>query len=201
MIARRCTRWAALVAYLTLALGVQLPMPAATTSDELYPCKGHPCGCATAEQCWRHCCCTTLEQRLAWARENYVTPPDFALAEARARGIDWEAYCKVGPEHSAGLPRRRGSGAELLPAFAWRPSGLPLETKFVAGHHLDAGLGLQGRCAKLAGTDHFAAASRNRAVDGSRAGGPATGPAVGASLFDFSIAAHSAAARHRCLNA
>ena len=31
----------------------------------------------------------TLEERLVWARENHVRPPDFVLVEARAKGIEW----------------------------------------------------------------------------------------------------------------
>lgn len=99
--ARTATCWATVISYLIVALGIQIPLPAVKKAGQPYPCMNRPCGCASAEQCWRHCCCTTLEQRLAWARENHVTPPDYALAEARARGIDWESYCRVGPEHSA----------------------------------------------------------------------------------------------------
>ena len=97
--------WAALAIYLFLSLGIQLPLPVSKKSDQPYPCMNHPCGCASAEQCWRHCCCTTLEQRLAWARENHVTPPAYALTEARARGIDWESYCAVGAEHESRICR------------------------------------------------------------------------------------------------
>ena len=34
-----------------------------------------------------------------------MTPPDYVLAEARARGIDWESFCAVGAEHEAHLCR------------------------------------------------------------------------------------------------
>jgi hypothetical protein len=38
-----------------------------------------------------------MRQRLAWARDHRVTPPDYALAEAKAEGIDWQAICAAGP--------------------------------------------------------------------------------------------------------
>lgn len=32
-----------------------------------FPCMDRPCGCASAEQCWSSCCCTTKDERVAWA--------------------------------------------------------------------------------------------------------------------------------------
>jgi hypothetical protein len=110
--AHTAARWASVGIYLFLSLGIQLPAPVAKKSDQPYPCMNHPCGCASAEQCWRHCCCTTLEQRLAWAREHHVRPPNYALAEARARGIDWDAFCAVGPEGESRICR---DGEEVPP--------------------------------------------------------------------------------------
>jgi hypothetical protein len=82
-------RWTAVCIYTVLALGISLPMPVGKASKEAYPCMNHHCGCQSAEQCWRNCCCMTLEERLVWARQNHVRPPEYALAEARAKGIEW----------------------------------------------------------------------------------------------------------------
>ena len=38
---------------------------------------------ASAEQCWRSCCCHTLAERFAWAREHNVRPPEYAIAAAK----------------------------------------------------------------------------------------------------------------------
>jgi hypothetical protein len=89
--------WLAAVVYLLVISGFSLP---GSTSDlknhsTPFPCMDSPCGCKDAEQCWRHCCCHTLAERLAWARENGVTPPDYALAEARAQGIDVHSVCDL----------------------------------------------------------------------------------------------------------
>jgi hypothetical protein len=47
-----------------------------------YPCQDRPCGCASADECWHHCCCMNNKEKLAWAREHGVTPPDFVVAAA-----------------------------------------------------------------------------------------------------------------------
>jgi hypothetical protein len=86
---RRSARVALLVAYAITAAGI--PLPAGTVaqkSGELYPCSDCACGCASAEQCWRSCCCHSMAERMAWARVHGVRPPEFAIAEARAARID-----------------------------------------------------------------------------------------------------------------
>ncbi len=88
----RASRFAAvllaLAGYLAAATGVPLPVFPVTASlekdrSEPFPCMNRPCGCKNALQCWKHCCCTTLAERLAWARKHGVTPP---------RGIDVAAH-------------------------------------------------------------------------------------------------------------
>jgi hypothetical protein len=85
---RRMSSALLLLVFAVTAAGV--PLPAGNKSQksgELYPCATCKCGCASAEQCWKSCCCHTLSERLAWAREHGVTPPAFALAEARHVGL------------------------------------------------------------------------------------------------------------------
>ena len=75
--------------YATTAVGVPLPLVVgASKSGELFPCADCACGCATAEQCWRSCCFHTLAERIAWAHEHNVRPPDYALAAARTAGLN-----------------------------------------------------------------------------------------------------------------
>ncbi|MCU0719062.1 MAG: hypothetical protein MUC83_05115 [Pirellula sp.] len=59
------------------------PNTSVETGGENYPCKGNLCGCQTAQQCWTSCCCTTPEERLAWAIKNNVTPPVYAVLSSR----------------------------------------------------------------------------------------------------------------------
>src|SRR5204862_6018259 len=79
---RRLCAAATLVAYLLTVAGAPLSLSAAKDGRQPFPCQNHPCGCQTPEQCWQHCCCSTLEQRLAWAHEHGVEPPAYAQPEA-----------------------------------------------------------------------------------------------------------------------
>lgn len=47
-----------------------------------FPCQHRPCGCRSAEQCWKQCCCYSNAQKVAWARAHGVTVPDFVLTAA-----------------------------------------------------------------------------------------------------------------------
>jgi hypothetical protein len=47
-----------------------------------FPCEDRPCGCQTASQCWRKCCCFTNTQKLAWAKSRGVSVPEYVKAAA-----------------------------------------------------------------------------------------------------------------------
>jgi hypothetical protein len=76
---------AALAGFLCATAGFPLVVPATADKErsQPYPCMNHPCGCKSAEACWRGCCCFTMAQKLAWAEENGVTPPAFVVAAAK----------------------------------------------------------------------------------------------------------------------
>lgn len=59
--------------------------PAGSDKDQStpFPCQDRPCGCRTAEQCWKKCCCFTNAQKLAWAKSRGVKPPEFVVSAAR----------------------------------------------------------------------------------------------------------------------
>ncbi len=52
-------------------------------SSEPFPCQNRPCGCRSAEQCWKKCCCFNNAQKVAWAKANKVTVPNYVLAAAK----------------------------------------------------------------------------------------------------------------------
>jgi len=61
------------------------PLPRNSTekdSSEPFPCQNRPCGCRSAEQCWKKCCCFDNNQKIAWAKANNVKVPEFVLAAA-----------------------------------------------------------------------------------------------------------------------
>ena len=54
-------------------------------SGERYPCEACGCGCSSAAHCWDKCCCHTDAEKLRWARQNGVRPPDFLIQRAAAK--------------------------------------------------------------------------------------------------------------------
>ena len=56
--------------------------PAEKDASEPFPCQNRPCGCRSAEQCWKKCCCFNNSQKLAWAKAHQVKVPDYVLAAA-----------------------------------------------------------------------------------------------------------------------
>jgi hypothetical protein len=86
---RRGISAALLAAFVVVAAGIPLPVANHPVNiGERFPCESCGCGCDSAEHCWRHCCCHTLAERLAWAEENGIKPPDFALDAAALAGLD-----------------------------------------------------------------------------------------------------------------
>jgi hypothetical protein len=51
------------------------------------------CGCRTAQQCWRGCCCFTNRQKLAWAKQNGVKAPEFVAVAAKREQKKAVASC------------------------------------------------------------------------------------------------------------
>lgn len=78
--ARRLVCCALITAVLVGSIGFPV-LPGA--SGERFPCEGHACGCRDAQSCWRNCCCKTNLEKLAWAYENRVTPPEYVVAAAK----------------------------------------------------------------------------------------------------------------------
>ena len=77
-----------LVSHLMVTFGFPLPATSRKSNDASrpFPCQYRPCGCLTADQCWKgDCCCFTIEEKLTWAEENGVEPPEHVrpLVESR----------------------------------------------------------------------------------------------------------------------
>ncbi len=66
-------------------LGLPLISPAVERTGR-FPCEDCPCGCSTAEFCWDQCCCHSDAEKLRWASENGVLPPEFLVARVRKAG-------------------------------------------------------------------------------------------------------------------
>jgi hypothetical protein len=68
---------------LATSLGVPVLVAPPLDVSQPFPCMSHRCGCGSAAACWRGCCCMTLAQKLAWARDHGITPPAYVLAQVR----------------------------------------------------------------------------------------------------------------------
>jgi hypothetical protein len=94
-VVRRVAVMAALLGFVGGVVGVPLPkLRLAKDRSKPFPCQDHRCGCASAEQCWRSCCCFTNLQKVAWAAEHGVQPPEYVyLAAAREQAETRQAGC------------------------------------------------------------------------------------------------------------
>jgi hypothetical protein len=71
--------------YLFVVVGVPLPLPTVLKDNSApFPCMNRPCGCQSADQCWKSCCCHTPAERLAWAHKHGIQPPLSLIAEMAA---------------------------------------------------------------------------------------------------------------------
>ncbi|HJT78443.1 MAG TPA: hypothetical protein VJ739_14665, partial [Gemmataceae bacterium] len=107
-----------------------------------------PCGCQSAEQCWRHCCCYTPEEKLAWAHAHGIEPPAYAERPAapvcrHCAGHD-DACCHKGHHPAPGgwlvgvralecrgtstLWLSTGAVLPTVPGVAWNPWLLPADS-------------------------------------------------------------------------
>lgn len=86
----------AVAAAFTLTV-LPIPMPVAVPSRSEkdtslpFPCQNRTCGCCSADQCWKKCCCFTNSQKVSWAEENKVTLPQFVVDAAKKENADTTA--------------------------------------------------------------------------------------------------------------
>ena len=55
--------------------------------SEPFPCQDRPCGCRTAAQCWKKCCCFSNSQKVAWAKSHGVQVPEEVVTAARKEAL------------------------------------------------------------------------------------------------------------------
>lgn len=72
---RQTTSWMLLLTVVSALLPVPILLCApglAKDRSQAFPCQDRPCGCMSAEQCRKKCCCFNKEQKIAWAKRNGV---------------------------------------------------------------------------------------------------------------------------------
>jgi hypothetical protein len=71
-----------------------------------FPCAQRVCGCRSAEQCWRKCCCFSDAEKVAWADAHGVELPEFVRRSAnRSTDIKHRAICRSEAAGTAGCAR------------------------------------------------------------------------------------------------
>ena len=96
-------RWLSCLSVAFVLCAVLLPMPVSLRpSDGVekdlsqpFACQNRPCGCRSAEQCWKKCCCFTNSQKVAWAKANGVDLPDYVLAAAKKESATVKKSCAL----------------------------------------------------------------------------------------------------------
>lgn len=117
--------WACLFLFAVGSVGFPLPQPLAIQKEagEPFPCQDRACGCHTAEQCRRHCCCFSAAEKQAWfaARRSGQRPLDnFATGRAtRSRGC-----CKSNTDSLSECHREEEGGSWLCQISAQKCQGL-----------------------------------------------------------------------------
>ncbi len=91
--AKRLLSITVVVSLLVGSAGVPVVSRVAKDRSQPFPCQDNPCGCASADECWHHCCCHTNREKVAWAHEHGVTPPDFVVAAAEKEEHSAEHTC------------------------------------------------------------------------------------------------------------
>jgi hypothetical protein len=139
---RFAQRWAPRLVSLSVLVGIVCSMaPLAVGQQsvkdlsEPFPCQHRACGCRSASQCWKRCCCFSTAQKLAWARINQVQPPDSVVAAARTEEPRQA-------RKSSGCCHKGASGKQATAAPASDPTGQDSTIYVVAflahqcqGHH------------------------------------------------------------------
>ncbi len=87
---RRLIVFISLAAFISACVGVPLAIPNQAPQKDLsapFPCQDSICGCMSATQCWKSCCCRSNREKIAWAKKHGVTPPKFVLAAAELEPV------------------------------------------------------------------------------------------------------------------
>lgn len=88
-------------AYLTSMIGMPAPAMPIRKGGSLFPCQNRPCGCQTAEDCRRHCCCHNDAEKIVWAEQHRVPVAD-VLPEPSSR--EWRRAPSANPPDSCRSP-------------------------------------------------------------------------------------------------
>ncbi|MEQ8854638.1 hypothetical protein [Gimesia sp.] len=106
-------RWIGLFVLISIVSSL-VPLPLSLSSpvekdlSTPFPCQNRPCGCQSAKQCWKSCCCFTNREKIVWAKANRVEAPAYvaqaAKKESRETACSSGSCCSEKKQHAADLP-------------------------------------------------------------------------------------------------
>lgn len=73
-----------------VACSIDWPTPVVVQKDATvaFPCQTRGCGCQSADECWKSCCCFSDTEKLAWANAHGVAPPSWFIEKMSAAKAD-----------------------------------------------------------------------------------------------------------------
>jgi len=137
--------WVSALLVLLICACFVLPLPGnlSTTSgrgagkdaSSPFPCLFRTCGCLSANDCWKKCCCFSNAQKVAWAKKNNVQIPDFvsesaALEQKKQAAIPSQTDQLTAP--SLAETPQRASASHLLNAILGEVTGFLYEDNSAA---------------------------------------------------------------------
>lgn len=104
VLVRRLLGLSVLLGVCTMLLPLPMAMPPVNRPEkdqsQPFPCQNRPCGCRSAEQCWKKCCCFNNSQKIAWAKSNKVKVPDYVVTAAEKEKLTSVDVCSLPGEQS-----------------------------------------------------------------------------------------------------
>ena len=117
---RLATAWLLVATYAATALGIPIPLPSTIEIGGMpFPCQAHRCGCNTAEQCWKSCCCHTNSEKLAWAAAHDVTPPAYVIVAAARESATPTGSRGCCSHKASSSSNSTGPTADSKPSIVW----------------------------------------------------------------------------------
>ena len=133
---RRLCSLIVLVSVCLSLLPLPLPSPKRIDKDQSqpFPCQNRPCGCRSAAQCWKKCCCFSNSQKIAWAKTNCVAVPEHvhtaAAQESKSPSYQEPSCAKKSKEGTCCRTPEKKSGSKQA---AGKKSGASKSVEYVIG--------------------------------------------------------------------
>lgn len=77
----RSTAMVSILIFLVSSVGIPLPALVKKDRSVPFPCMDRACGCRSAAECKKHCCCFSNAEKSAWARRRGLDPATVATVE------------------------------------------------------------------------------------------------------------------------